>query len=145
MRETTDVRLVITSATVTAQDLEARLGLKPDDSWKAGDRRGTFGNVEKLHGYVLESQAPLLPFKEQLRALIKRVAARAVALGELAPSVRAQVQCRLARRQAPPLDFERDDLRWLAAMGAGLEIDILLEAAPPAAAKSPAPGEKPPT
>lgn len=144
MRETTDVRLVITSATVTASDLEARLGVKPDDSWKAGDMRGTFKNVEKHHGFVVESGAPLLPFKEQLRALIKRLAACAVTLGQLAPHVKAQVQCRLTRKQVPPLDFERDDLRWLAAMGAGLEVDITVEAPPPAPAKGAA-GDKPPT
>ncbi len=145
MRETTDVKLVVVSAAVTAKDLEARLGLKPDDSWKIGDVRGTFGNVEKMHGFVVESGAPLLPFKEQLRALIKRLAACAVKLGELAPHVKAQVQCRLQRKQVPPLDFERDDLRWLAAMGAGLEIDINVEAPPPAPAKAPGAGEKPPT
>ena len=145
MRESTEIRLVITSATVTAKDLEARLGVKPDDAWLAGEERGTFKNKEKFHGFVLESGAPLLPFNEQLRALIKRLAACAVKLGELAPHVKAQVQCRLQRKQVPPLDFERDDLRWLAAMGAGLEVDITVEAPPPATAKPPAPGEKPPT
>ena len=146
MRESTEIRLVITSATVTAADLETRLGVKPDDSWKAGEERGTFKNKEKFHGFVLESGAPLLPFNEQLRALIKRLASCAVKLGELAPHVKAQVQCRLQRKQVPPLDFERDDLRWLAAMGAGLEVDITVDAPPPAApAKAPAPGEKPPT
>lgn len=144
MRETTDVRLVITSATVTAADLQARLGVKPDEAWKIGDARGTFNNIEKLHGFVVESGAPLLPFNEQLRALIKRLAACAVKLGELAPHVKAQVLCRLQRKQVPPLDFQRDDLRWLAAMGAGLELDINIEA-PSNPAKAPASGEKPPT
>ncbi len=145
MRETTEIRLVITSATVTAKDLEARLGLKPDDVWLAGEARGTFKNVEKYHGFVVESGAPLLPFNEQLRALIKRLANCAVKLGELAPHVKAQVQCRLQRKQVPPLDFPRDDLRWLAAMGAGLEVDITVESALPAAAKPGAPGDKPAT
>lgn len=140
MRETTEVRLVVTSATITATDLEARLGLKPDESWKAGDARGTFKNIEKFHGFVVESGAPLLPLNEQLRALIKRLAACAVKLGELAPSVKAQVQCRLTRRQVPPLDFERDDLRWLAAMGAGLKMDIFVDAPPPPAEKKPTSG-----
>lgn len=142
MRETTEIRLVITSATVPAKDLEARLGLKPDDSWRAGDVRGSFRNVEKFHGFVLESGAPLLPFNEQLRALIKRLAPCAVKLGELAPHVKAQVQCRLQRKQVPPLDFPRDDLRWLAAMGAGLEVDITVESALPAPAKPAAADDK---
>ncbi|MDX6769198.1 MAG: DUF4279 domain-containing protein [Elusimicrobiota bacterium] len=144
MRESTEIRLVVTSATITAKDLEARLGVKPDDSWVAGEERGTFKNKEKFHGFVLESGAPHLPFNEQLRALIKRLASCAVKLGELAPHLKAQVQCRLQRKQVPPLDFERDDLRWLAAMGAGLEVDVTVEAPPPPPAAK-AGGDKPST
>lgn len=137
MRESTDVRIVIESPTVTAADLQTRLNLKPDDSWKAGEERGTFKNKEKFHGFVVESGHPLLPFDEQLKALIKRLSACAVTLGQLAPHLKAQVQCRLVRKQVPLIDIPRDELRWLAAMGAALEIDITLEAAPPAPAGKP--------
>lgn len=138
MRESTDVRLVVTSATVTAEDLQARLNFKPDDSWKAGEERGTFKNKEKFHGFVVESGHPLLGFEGQLRELIKRVAACAVTLGQLAPHLKAEVQCRLMRKQVPPIDIPRDELRWLAAMGASLALDITLEAPPPAPAAKPA-------
>lgn len=141
MKESTDVRLVITSAALTAAELEARLALKPDEAWKAGDRRGSFGNVEKLHGFIVESGAPLGGFADQLRALIKRLAPCAVKLGELAPQVRAQVQCRLVRKTVPVLDFERDELRWLASMGCGLEVDITLDAPKPVPAKPAAPSD----
>lgn len=140
MRESTEVRLVVESATVTAADLQARLNLKPDDSWKAGEERGTFKTKEKFHGFVVESGFPLQGFDEQLKALIKRLAPSAVALGQLSPHVRAQVQARLMRKQVPLIDIQRDDLRWLAAMGAALEIDINVEAAHPAPAGKP--GEK---
>jgi hypothetical protein len=143
MRETTEVRLVITSATVTAAELEARLGLKPDDAWKIGDERGTFKNVEKTHGFVVESGFPLQGFPEQLQALIKRLAACAVALGQLTPQLKAQVQCRLVRKQVPLVDIPRDELRWLAAMGASLEIDISVEAPHPAPAKGAAADKQP--
>jgi hypothetical protein len=131
MRESTEVRLVVTSPTVTAADLQARLGLKPDDSWKQGEERGTFKNKEKFHGFVVESGHPLLGFEDQLRELIKRMAASAVTLGQLAAQVKAQVQCRLMRKQIPQIDIPRDELRWLAAMGASLEIDIQVEPPPP--------------
>jgi hypothetical protein len=137
MRESTEVRLVVTSPTVTAADLQTRLNLKPDDSWKLGEERGTFKNKEKFHGFVVESGHPLLGFEDQLRELIKRMAASAVTLGQLAQHVKAQVQCRLLRKQIPQIDIPRDELRWLAAMGASLEIDIQVEAPPPAQAGKP--------
>lgn len=141
MRESTDVRLVIESPTVTAADLQARLNLKPDDSWLLGEERGTFKRKEKYHGFVVESGRPLMGFEDQLKELIKRLAQCAVTLGQLAPHLKAQVQCRLIRKQIPQIDIPRDELRWLAAMGAGLEIDIQVEAPPPAPAPG-KPGEK---
>lgn len=132
MREQTTVRLKITSPTLTALDIEARLGLAPDDSWKIGDRTGTFGALLKEHGYALDSTASQgVPLAEHVRAMIKRIAPVAQKIGEMSASVTVEMSCLIHCKAAPPMTFDRDMLRQLAAIGARLDIDLAVIAERP--------------
>ena len=123
--ESNGVRLKITSKVLTAADIEARLGLKPDESWKIGEAMGTFSVVLKEHGYVIDSQASMTaPISEHLRSVIKRIAPAAKMIGEVSAQATVEMSCRIHTKAVPNLAFERDDLRWLAAIGARLEIDL---------------------
>ncbi|MBI4060027.1 MAG: DUF4279 domain-containing protein [Elusimicrobia bacterium] len=137
-RERTSVRLRITSPTLSAADIEARLGVKPDEAWKIGDRTGTFGAILKDHGYALDASAPYtLDLSDHVREMIKRVAPIAQKIGELSAQAKVEMVCTMFRRTHPPIAFERDDLRWLAAMGARLEVEVslIVERAQPEAKK----------
>jgi hypothetical protein len=126
-REQTAVRFKISSATLSALDVQSRTGLAPDESWKIGEARGTFGAVEKLHGFVLESKARMqdsLP--DHIQAMLKRLAPHAQQIGALANEAVIELSCIIHRKAAPALKFERDDLRWLGVMGARLDIDIFI-------------------
>jgi hypothetical protein len=125
--ESNGVRLKITSKVLTAADIEARLGLKPDESWKIGETTGAFGVVLKDHGYAIDSTASLkAPISEHLRSVIKRIAPVAKQIGEVSTQATVEMICRVNSKAMPPLTFDRDDLRWLAAIGARLELDLHL-------------------
>jgi hypothetical protein len=137
-RETTSVRLRITSTALTAADIEARLGVKPDESWKIGDRTGAFGAILKEHGYALDAVALYtVDLAAHMLAMRKRVAPVVSKLGELSSQVKVELICTMLCKAPPPLVFERDDLRWLTAVGAriGVELSILVNRAQPAAEK----------
>ena len=143
-RESTVVHLRITSATLTATEVEAKLGIKPDEAWKTGDRTGTFGAILKDHGYVLDSTAMMTTRPaDHFRSLLKRIAPVAQKIGELSAQAKVEVVVSIISKNIPPVSFERDDLRWLAAMGAQLDIEIslLVERAAPASSEK-KPGDK---
>jgi hypothetical protein len=150
MREQTSVRFKITSPTLTAAEIQTRTGLVPDETWKVGDARGHFGNVEKQHGFVLDSKAPIQnSLDDHVKAMLKRLAPYAQKIGALGGDVKIEFACIVQRKQAPALRFERDDLRWLGVMGARLDVDVILisdaySKAPPKPAgtggETPAPG-----
>jgi len=127
MRENTILRLKITSATLTPQDIEAKLGVKPDESWKIGDRTGVFGAVEKTHCYALiSSQLPSASFEDHLRSLMQRLSPLAQKIGEMAAQATIKFICTLQRKTIPSIVFGRDDLRWLGVMGAQLDVEMSL-------------------
>jgi hypothetical protein len=127
MREQTDVRLRILSLTMPPQDIEARIGLKPNESWKIGDRLGAFGAAARDHGFVIESDAlASSPFQDYMTALIRKLAPAAQKIGALGDQCTIEVVCTFHRKAAPLLTFERDDLRWIGVMGAKLRIDTFV-------------------
>jgi hypothetical protein len=130
-REQTAVRFNIFSATLTAQDIQARTGLVPDEFWKIGDARGAFGAVEKMHGFVLQSKSRIQEsLDDHIKAMLKRLAPHAQQIGALADVCKIELSCQIHRKIAPALKFERDDLRWLGVMGARLDIDVHILAEP---------------
>jgi hypothetical protein len=127
MREQTSVRFKISSLTLSAKDIAARTGLTPDESWKIGDARGAFGNVEKRHGFVLESKAMMqATLDDHIKAMLKRLAPHAQNIGAIAAETTIEFVCIVHRNVAPMLHFERDDIRWLGVMGAKLDVDIFI-------------------
>jgi hypothetical protein len=126
-RETTSVRLRITSPTLTAAAIEVKLGIKPDESWKIGDRTGAFGAILKDHGYALDATALYTArLDDHMRALIKRIAPVAQKIGEISAQAKVELVCALFCKTPPPILFSRDDLRWLAALGASLDVSVTL-------------------
>lgn len=124
-RESTIVRLRITSPTVTAAEVEAKLGLKPDEAWKLGDRTGTFGAILKEHGYALDSTAMMTTkLEDHFRSMIKRIAPVAQKIGEISTVAKVEMVCSIITKNVPPVSFHKDDLRWLAAIGASLDVEI---------------------
>ncbi len=142
MREQTDVRLRILSQTLTPQDIEARIGLKPNESWKIGDRLGAFGASAREHGFVIESGAlASSPFQDYMTALIRKIAPAAQKIGALGDSCVVEVVCTLHRKAAPLMTFERDDIRWIGVMGAKLRLDtFVISDAPRGGARAPSGG-----
>ncbi|MFI5360505.1 MAG: DUF4279 domain-containing protein [Elusimicrobiota bacterium] len=144
-REQTAVRFKISSATLSAADIQARTGLAPDESWKIGDARGAFSAVEKQHGFVLESKVRVQDsLDDHIQAMLKRLAPHAQKIGTLANEAKIELSCMIHRKAAPALKFERDDLRWLGVMGARLDIDIFILSEPQKPA-SPGPAGAPGT
>lgn len=132
MREQNHVAVRVTSATILAPDLAVRSGLTPDSSWPAGKPYGAFGAVERHHGMLFESKlGPTTSLDEHVREMLKRLAPGAQKLGQLGAEVEVTFTCTVHSRRAPVLHFDRDTLRWLAVMGAKLDIDTAVIADPP--------------
>ena len=152
-REQTVVTFNIFSMTLTAKDIEARIGIAPDDFYKIGDVRGAFGAKEKEHGFILNSKARITDsLDDHLKGMIKRLAPAAQKIGALANECKIEMSCQIHRKQGPRLKFERDDLRWLGVMGARLDVDVHILAEPtkpagmgPSGSTTGAAGSPPPT
>ncbi|OGR98982.1 MAG: hypothetical protein A2V88_13135 [Elusimicrobia bacterium RBG_16_66_12] len=126
-RENITVRLKITSSTLTAADIEARLGMKPDESWKLGDKTGVFGAIEKAHCYALVSTPmPTASLDEHVQSILRRAAPVAAKIGEFAAQAKIQMICTIQRKTLPPISLGRDDVRWLGVMGAQLDVEVTL-------------------
>ena len=137
MRESTTVNFKVTSATIPAKDLAAKLSLKPDREWLAGAARGAFGAIEKQHGFELESKLmPQSSLEQHVGAMLDRLKPCAQLLGSLAKEVTVEFTCSVQRKRAPFLHFDRDTMRWLAVMGARLDIDTQIVSDPPPPAKA---------
>ncbi len=112
---------------MTPQDIEVRIGLKPSESWKIGDRLGAFGAAARDHGFIIESGAlASSPFQDYMTALIRKIAPAAQKIGQLGAPCTIEVVCTLHCKAAPLLTFQRDDLRWIGVMGARLRIDTFV-------------------
>lgn len=146
VRESTHVQFSIESVKLTAQEIEQRVGLKPDSTWVMGAPRGAFGAKAKSHGYMLESAlAPNLSYEEHVKEMIKRLSPYAQKMGALAADVEAEFVVILHRRAGPAVDLSRDQLRWLGVIGAKLRFDIQIVSDEPrggAAAKPEGEGAK---
>jgi hypothetical protein len=141
MREQHEVRLKITSMTMQPQEIEARIGLKPDESWKIGDRLGVFGAKAREHGFIVASGAPATAsFPDTMTAMIRRLAPVAQRIGQLGEACVIEIVCTIHRKTGPLLTFERDDLRWIGVMGAKLRLDTFVTSDAPRAAAKPASG-----
>ncbi len=126
-REQTSVTFRILSATLTAADIAARTGLTADESWKMGEPRGRFGNVEKKNGFIMESKLLAnASIDDHVKGMLKRLAPSAQKIGTLVNECSIEFVCIVHRKVAPMLRFERDDLRWLGVMGARLDVDIFV-------------------
>lgn len=146
MRELTTASFLITSASLSAQELERRLGLKPDDVWRLGDRRGTFSVQETVHGFILESKSSShSSIEDHISAMLRRLEPFAEKIAALGDQVKVRLHCELHRKSSPSLYLERDAIRWLGVMGARLDIDVMIlgdssSGAPAAKEEKPAAG-----
>lgn len=143
MREQNDVSVRITSSTLLAKDIMARVGLAAaDQTWAAGATYGVFGATEKQNGLSLKSKLmPSAALDEHVREMIKRLAPSAQKLGQLGAEVEITFSCTVHSRRAPVLHYDRETVRWLAVMNAKLDIDtaIIVDPPKPAAGKPPSP------
>lgn len=140
-RESTNITFTIESARLTAQEIEQRVGLKPDVSWLSGAERGAFGARAKAHGFVLEStNSPTEPFDNHLKGMIARLSPFAQKIGALGNDLDIEFVCSLHRRTAPAVEISRDNLRWLGVMGARLKLDIQIVGDQPKGAAAAPPG-----
>ena len=142
MREMNDVRLRITSLTLTAQQIEARIGCKPNEGWNIGDRRGTFGAPARENGVIFESGAPISAvFADYLTYLMRKLSPYSPKIGGLAAECTIEVVYTLHRKVAPMLAYSREEIYWFATIGARLCIDtFLISDAPRVGARAPSAG-----
>jgi Domain of unknown function (DUF4279) len=120
------VSLTLTSTEGSPEDVTARTGLQPTESWRTGDRIGKTVRLYTMNGWSLssglDSSAEL---DDHLRALLDLVEPVRPALSELSTRWELEVSCALyAREYVPACHFDRETIRRLASIGAEIDVDF---------------------
>jgi Domain of unknown function (DUF4279) len=125
------VYLGITSETVTAAELTARIGLEPTENWKKGAPNPTTrGRINyKFHGWFLDPSGNGPGGVDQkLQKLLDLTDPYAAAIRELSEEGDCSVWVRVPysgyQEQMWGVGVDPRDLQRLAALGAGLDIDL---------------------
>lgn len=131
------VYLGITSKTVPAAQITAQIGLAPTESWEMGTpMRMTRGRTNyKFNGWFFDpsGDAPG-EFEQKLKTLLDLTEPHAAAIRSLSESGECSVWVRVPysgyQEQMWGLGIDPPDLQRLAALGAGLDIDLYVSGPP---------------
>lgn len=127
MADETTVRLKITSASRTPEQISEATGLTCDRSWRIGEKRGKTTIVERSNGWVLNSTLPKSASLEaHIEELLGRLLARADKIRALSEHDTVELSCVVYAILPPALNFDKSVIQRLAQLGASLDVDLYL-------------------
>lgn len=126
----TDARLEvsfnITGFTCTPEEVTARLGVTPSRVWRTGDAVGSSAIRRKFNGWLVQSTVETqMNLEEHVHWLLEHLPQDLSGLTEISPEWHAELACSVyVHDQTPAMALDSESLKRLAALGAGLDIDI---------------------
>lgn len=121
------VRLVIRSQDLSPEEITSAVGLRCDQSWVSGQRRGPTIILQTDNGWVVGSGLPRTsPLEDHVDSLLRRLAPIAEKVKELSTRNAVEVSVVIYAENEPALSFESRTLNVLAGMGASLDIDLYI-------------------
>ena len=121
------VRLKVTSASRTPEQISDATGILCDHSWRIGEKRGKTILVEKTNGWVLNSKMPKnAPLEAHIEELLGRLLVHADRIRALSEQETVEFS-RVIYASAPPsLNFSRSVIQRVCQLGASLDMDLYL-------------------
>lgn len=126
-QEYPDVRvsLRVFSEARTARDISTHIGLQPDESWNAGDRRTRANVIQDRSGWILYSGLPRVgvPVEKHLKRLLARVRPLADRLQILARDSEIAIICFVYTDHQLILDISPELIQEINSLGFGIGIE----------------------
>jgi hypothetical protein len=133
------VELRIISATLSPPEINDYIGIKCDDSQVRGEMNRLGTKRYPRHAWYLASKRVVAPHEYigdkidiEVRNLLSRLAPVAGKIRELSQSHEVEFSLYFLARDVPPMNLSKEDLGAIAALGASLDIDLILYANPEA-------------
>ena len=121
------VRLKVTSASRTPEQISDATGILCDHSWRIGEKRGKTILVEKTNGWVLNSKMPKnAPLEAHIEELLGRLLVHADRLRALSEHETVEFSCVIYASAPPSLNFNKSFIQRVCQLGASLDVDLFL-------------------
>jgi hypothetical protein len=120
-------KLGIFSSTLTPDQVNSILGIKCDQSYLIGDRRGRTNILEKENGWIIFSNIPRdAPLEDHVKNLLERVSPIIDKIRGIAdrPDAEVELGCVIHANEEPPLFFTKEVVATLHRMGASIDVDL---------------------
>lgn len=126
MKSELKLRLILTSQSHTANEMAKSAGINPTKSWANGEVvHPKAKNVHKQNGCLLEVEdTSLAGALEQLQNVLQ---SQSASLLDLPNNVEVELSCIVyLSGEAPALYLEPQHVKFLASMGAAVDIDVYM-------------------
>jgi len=121
------VRLKVTSASRTPEQISDATGILCDHSWRIGEKRRKTILVEKTNGWVLNSKMPKnAPLEAHIEELLGRLIVRADRIRALSEQETVEFSCVIYASAPPSLNFNKSVIQRVCQLGASLDMDLFL-------------------
>ena len=121
------VRLKVTSASRTPEQISDATGILCDHSWRIGEKRGKTILVEKTNGWVLNSKMPKnAPLEAHIEELLGRLLVHADRIRALSEQETVEFSCVIYASAPPSLNFKKSVIQRVCQLGASLDMDLFL-------------------
>ncbi len=133
------VRLTIISESLSPFEIDEYVGIKCNDSQTRGEMNRLGTKRYARHAWFLKSKRVIAPdeyigdkIDAEVRNLLSRLAPAADKIKQLSQSHEVEFSLYFLARDVPPMNLCKEDLRAIAALGASLDIDLILYGEPDA-------------
>jgi hypothetical protein len=133
------VKLTIISETLSPPEIDEYVGIKCNDSQIRAEMNRLGTKRYARHAWFLKSKRVIAPdeyigdrIDAEVRNLLSRLAPAADKINELSQGHEVEFSVYFLARDVPPMNLSKEDLRAIAALGASLDIDLILYANPEA-------------
>jgi hypothetical protein len=121
------VRLKVTSASRTPEQISDATGILCDHSWRIGEKRGKTSIIEKTNGWILNSKMPKnAPLEAHIEELLGRLIVRADRIRALSEQETVEFSCVIYASTPPSLNFNKSVIQRVCQLGASLDVDLFL-------------------
>jgi hypothetical protein len=121
------VRLKVTSASRTPEQISDATGILCDHSWRIGEKRGKTSIIEKTNGWILNSKMPKnAPLEAHIEELLGRLIVRADRIRALSEQETVEFSCVIYASAPPSLNFNKSVIQRVCQLGASLDVDLFL-------------------
>jgi len=131
------VRLTIISDSLSPDEIDKYVGVNCSDSQTRGEMNRLGTKRYARHAWFLKSKRVIAPneyigdwIDAEVRSLLSRLAPAAEKIRELSHSYEVEFSLYFLARDVPPMNISKEDLRAIAALGASLDIDLIIYANP---------------